>query len=239
MAKRFMVRARKDNIPKLSGHVIDKIKKAKIKKSVNYDVPHYAQTEEFTGSAACALMALKYINNKIRIGKEQEYDIWQEAVNGSVWTGSKYGIAYALAKRGARVGIISNVKDEGSERKLAVYEGINLDTLIASFNEIRNKAKAANIEEYNSDVSLKLIKKALSAKHLPILLVDAKGINPTLDSSPHWVVVSGYDKDTFFVNDPYSDSKITMDADAFKNTIGFDGDNHMIVVDMKYYKPPK
>ncbi|MEM0086756.1 MAG: peptidase C39 family protein [Candidatus Micrarchaeaceae archaeon] len=239
MARRFLVRAKKDTAPKLSGHVIDKIKKAKIKKSINYTIPHYAQTEEFTGSAACALMALKYINNKTKLSKEEEYNIWQEAVNGSVWTGSRYGLAYALAKRGAKVGIVSNVQDEGYERKLAVYEGINLDTLIASFNEIRNRARAANIEEYNSDVSLKLIKKALSAKHLPILLVDAKSINPTLESSPHWVVVSGYDKDAFYVNDPYSDSRITMDEEAFKNTIGFSGNHHMIVVDMKYYKPPK
>ena len=115
-------------------------KRAKLKPQVNLEVPHYPQTEEFTSSAACAMMVLKFMNKNFKLSKEQEYGIWQEAVNGSVWHGSKYGIAYALAKRGARVKIISNTKDEGYDRKLAVYENVNLDTLTASFNEIKGKA---------------------------------------------------------------------------------------------------
>ena len=51
------------------------------------------------------MMVLKFNNPAFRLKKEQEYDIWQEAVNGSVWHGSKYGLAYALGKRGADVKI--------------------------------------------------------------------------------------------------------------------------------------
>ena len=69
----------------------------------------------------------------------EEYSIWQEAVNGSVWHGSKYGLAYSLAKRGAKVKIMSNTKDEGYDKKLAVYENVNLDTLTASYNETKQK----------------------------------------------------------------------------------------------------
>ena len=53
-------------------------------------------------------------------------------------------------ERGARTQIISNAKDEGYEKKLAVYEGINLDTLSSSFNEIREKVKAMKIKETNA-----------------------------------------------------------------------------------------
>ena len=221
------------------GSIIEKIKKAKIKDSVMFELPHYPQTEEFTSSAASAMMVLKYINPDFKLRREHEYDIWQEAVNGSVWHGSRYGLAYALAKRGAKVGIISNMKDEGYERKLAVYENINLDTLAASFNEIREKARSMDIDEELAPVSLNMIKKALSAKQIPIVLIDGKIINPYLESSPHWVVVKGYDKDGFYINDPYSDSTITIDPDVFKQAIGYDNNHTMIVVDTKSFDKSK
>ncbi|MDE1856039.1 MAG: peptidase C39 family protein [Candidatus Micrarchaeota archaeon] len=210
-----------------------RIKKAKIKDSVMFDIPHYPQTEEFTSSAACAMMVLKYIDPNFKMKKESEFDIWQEAVNGSVWHGSRYGLAYALAKRGAKAGIITNAKDEGYEKKLAVYENVNLDTLSASFNEIKGKAQSLSVTEDIGTVTIQSIKKGLSAKSIPIVLIDAKVINPYLESSPHWVVVKGYDKDTFYINDPYSDSTITIDQDAFKQALGYDADNHMILVESK------
>ena len=210
--------------------VILKMKKAKIKDSVLVDMPSYAQTEDFTSSAACAMMVLKYVNPGFKFKREHEYSIWQEAVNGSVWYGSKYGLAYALAKRGAKVGIVSNTKDEGYEKKMAVYENVNLDTLIASFNEIRQKSETAGVEEEHGVVNLNTIKKALSSNHIPIVLIDARIINSYLDSMPHWVVVKGYDKDTFYVVDPYSDSTITLGTDAFKSALGFDNNYHMVAV---------
>ncbi len=216
-----------------------KQKATKIKESVMLDIPNYAQTEEFTSSAACAMMVLKYINPAFQFRKENEYSIWQEAVNGSVWHGSKYGIAYALAKRGAKVSIVSNVKDEGYDKKIAVYENVNLDTLIASFNEIKGKAKAMKIEENYAQVTPQGIKRALSTKHIPIVLMDARIVNQYLEPSPHWVVVKGYDKDTFYINDPYSNSTITIDADAFKSSLGFDNNYHMIVVDSKHFNAGK
>jgi len=208
----------------------------KIKESVMLPIPTYPQSEEFTSSAACAIMVLKYINPNMKFRKEHEFDIWKEAVSGSVWHGSRYGLAYALAKRGAKVAIMSNVKDEGYEKKLAVYENVNLDTLAASFNEIKEKAKQMNIEEEHAQVTTQAIKKALSSKYIPILLINAQTINPYLESSPHWVVIKGYDKDAFYINDPYSDSTITIAADAFKSAIGFDNNTHMILVNMPQSK---
>ncbi len=217
--------------------IISKIKNTKIKDKILLDIPLYAQTEDFTSSAACAMMALKYLNKNFKLKKEIEYGIWQEAVNGSVWYGSKYGLAYALAKRGADVSIMSNTKDEGYETKMAVYENVNLKTLSASFNEIRQKAQDIGIEEEHTVAfSINHIKKALSAGHIPIVLIDAKSVNSYLkedESMPQWVVVKGYDNDNFYINDPYSYSTITLATDAFRSALGFDGDYHMIVINSK------
>lgn len=202
----------------------------KLKESKIYEIPNYAQTEEFTSSAACAMMALKYLNKGLKMKKETEFSIWQEAVSGSVWHGSRYGLAYALAKRGAKTQIVSNAKDEGYEKKLAVYEGINLDTLSSSFNEIKKKAKDMKIKEEYGVTSVNMIKKLLNAGKIPIVLVNANVLNPYLEASPHWVVVKGYDKDTFYINDPYSDSTITMEPQVFKSALGYENEYHMIAV---------
>jgi len=216
------------------GSHIERIKKAKIKDKVLLDLPHYPQTEDFTSAAACAMMVLKHLNNRFQLKKENEYDIWQEAVSGSVWYGSKYGLAYALAKRGADVAIISNTQDEGYDKRMAVYENVNLDTLAASFNEIKQKAYDAGIEEeYTQNVSLTTIKKALSAGYIPIILIDAKAVDTYLDSMPHWVVVKGYDKDNVYINDPYSDSTITLDNESLKAALGFENDTHIILIKRK------
>jgi hypothetical protein len=206
----------------------------KLKKYKMYEISTYAQSEEFTSAAACAMMVLKYLKTSFKPKKETEFDIWQEAVNGSVWHGSKYGLAYALGKRGLKSEIISsNTKDEGYERKLAVYDGINLDTLKSSFLEIKEKTRKMGIKESYGIVTTNMIKKQLSSGYIPIILVDASALNPYMESSPHWVVIKGYDNETFYLNDPYSDSTLTMETDLFKSVIGFDNEYHMIAVKAK------
>ncbi len=197
------------------------------------DIPSYAQSEEFTSAAACAMMALKYLDRNFKMRRNTEYEIWRDAVSGSVWHGSRYGLAYALAKRNARPEIYSSVKDEGYEKKLAVYEGVNLSTLKASFDEVRNKVRAMKIKEVYGDVTLNTLKKQLDNGKIPIVLIDANALNSYLDSFPHWVTVKGYDKDTMYINDPYSDSTIAIESEGLKAALGYDNEYHMVCVNAK------
>ena len=184
-------------------------------------------------------MVLKALNKNFKLKKDVEEKIWQEAVNGSVWYGSKYGLAYALAKRGAEVAIMSNTKDEGYEKTMAVYENINLDALSASFSEIKQKATEMGIEEeYISNANIQLIKKALSSNYIPIILIDLKAIlggekSEEMESLPHWVVVKGYDKNNFYINDPYSYHTIALDPESLKSALGYENNFHMILVKKK------
>ncbi|MCL5412517.1 MAG: peptidase C39 family protein [Candidatus Marsarchaeota archaeon] len=198
-----------------------------------FDIPTYAQSEEFTSAAACAIMVLKYSKRGFKGTREDEFEIWQDAVNGSVWHGSRYGLAYALAKRGLKPMIVSNFKDEGYERRLAVYDGVKLETLMASFAEIKKKAAALRVREVCMQTSANLLKKQISSGRIPIALVNISAINPSLEPSPHWVVVKGYDKDAFYINDPYSDSTVAMQPEVFKNALGFDNECCIVSVSAK------
>jgi hypothetical protein len=208
----------------------------RLKDSKLFEIPNYAQTYEFTSSAASIMMVLKYLNKNYKMKKSEEFEIWQDAISGSVWHGSRYGLAYALVKRGALPMIISNVKDEGYEKKLAVFEGINLDTLNSSFNEIRKKTLEYNVKEQYGVTTINTIKKQINSNRIPIVLVNANALNPYLEPSPHWVVVKGYDKDTFYINDPYSDSTVAMDPDTFKTAMGYESEHHMISVSARSFK---
>ena len=211
--------------------------KTTIRKSKIFNIPTYAQKEEFTSSAACALMVLKYLNKNLQMSKENEFEIWREAVSGSVWHGSRYGLAYALAKRGAKTEIITNVKDEGFEKTMAVYEGVNLDTLSASFNEIKQKSNDMKIKETVQAVSMNKIKEQINKNKIPIVLVDANALNPYMEKAPHWVIIKGYDEDSIYLNDPYSDNTVTMTQDMFKNVLGYENNYHMILANTRGFDP--
>ena len=211
--------------------------KTTIRKSKIFNIPTYAQKEEFTSSAACALMVLKYLNKNLQMSKENEFEIWREAVSGSVWHGSRYGLAYALAKRGAKTEIITNVKDEGFEKTMAVYEGVNLDTLSASFNEIKQKSNNMKIKETVQAVSMNKIKEQINKNKIPIVLVDANALNPYMEKAPHWVIIKGYDEDSIYLNDPYSDNTVTMTQDMFKRVLGYENNYHMILANTRGFDP--
>ncbi len=209
-----------------------------------YEIPNYPQSEEFTGSAACVMMVLKYINKDFKMKKEAEFDIWKDAIGGSIWHGSKYGIAYALAKRGAQPRIISNnLKDEGYEKKLAVYEGTNLETLKASYNEIREKVKSLKIPEEYKRINTNTVKSEINAGRIPIVLVNSGYLegekNPEKSTGPQWVVVKGYDADTFYINDPFSDNTVEINPQLFKTVLGYDSELNLISISTRKPAPKK
>ena len=74
--------AKKSKTTKKENKFISKIKKTKIKDKVMFELPHYPQSDEFTSSAASAMMVLKFLNDSFKFKKESEYMIWQESVNG-------------------------------------------------------------------------------------------------------------------------------------------------------------
>lgn len=62
------------------------------------------------------------------------------------------------------------------------------------------------------------------------MLVNANALDPSRKPDPQWVVVRGYDRDSFYINDPYSDGTITMEPQVFRGALGYESECHMIAV---------
>ena len=43
-------------------------------------------------------------------------------------------------------------------------------------------------------------------------------------------MVKGYDKDLFYINDPYTDSTVSMEPEQFKEVLGFENEYNVILV---------
>ncbi|BCS91353.1 MAG: hypothetical protein ARM1_0810 [Candidatus Micrarchaeota archaeon] len=208
-------------------------------KGVHFNIPIVGQSEEFTSAGACGLMLLayrerKYLKQDESKLKSLEYSIWQDAMKGSVIHGSRYGLAYALAKRGFNVKIITNIRNEGYERAIAVNNGINLLTLEAAFKEIKELALKSNIEEkIVKNITAETIKNIMREKMIPIVLVDLSKLHEDLegmDPTPHWVIVKEFFENDFVINDPYLYNSLTLSKSMLNSILGINNDKAVIAV---------
>ncbi len=61
--------------------------------SIQLNIPFYRQHYDFTCGPASLMMAMKYLDKEVRLGKELELDLWREGTlvsclwNKQVWSG--------------------------------------------------------------------------------------------------------------------------------------------------------
>jgi uncharacterized protein YvpB len=93
------------------------------------------------------------------------------------------------------------------------------------------------IKETVQAVSMNKIKEQINKNKIPIVLVDANALNPYMEKAPHWVIIKGYDEDSIYLNDPYSDNTVTMTQDMFKSVLGYENNYHMILANTRGFDP--
>ena len=68
--------------------------------SIHLDLPFYRQHWDFTCGPASLMMAMKYLDDGVRLDRDLEIDVWREANLVAARGTSRYGLAYAAAVRG-------------------------------------------------------------------------------------------------------------------------------------------
>ena len=76
--------------------------------SIHLDIPFYRQHYDFTCGPASLMMAMKYLDNDLRLGKDLEIDLWREGSLMTVYGTSRYGLAYSAMVRGFSASVTSN-----------------------------------------------------------------------------------------------------------------------------------
>jgi len=197
--------------------------------SITIKLPFYKQSQDFTCGAACLLMAMGAFDKKIELTQESEIDIWRESNLVELYGTCRYGLALSAWKRGFSPRIVSN--SEGILYECIIEEcnlEVDREMLRFFFEDMRTRCKIAGICEERGTVTVEIIKEALIKREIPIVLSNALMVSD--EDIPHWVVVSGFEADKAFVNNPLNEMPEIVDIENFKKGIGYKGKSCMISV---------
>lgn len=162
------------------------------------NIPFYPQSTEFTCDPACLMMALKYFNF-LNFSRELEFDIWREAYGIGIPGCMPQGLAFSALARGLKVSLICKRENiiqiseklaKGEDREIALFTS----------KKLFEKTKEMNVIDKNPE--LKDIEEALLSNKIPLVMMHMDLLHKI--DSPHWVVVTGFDKKNVWINDPYN-----------------------------------
>jgi Peptidase_C39 like family len=165
-------------------------------------VPFYAQVSQFTCGPACVMMAMKFFKPELKLRKELEFEIWREANLVESYGTSREGLALAAARRGFDVYTMGHSMPHSFVDAIAErVPGIDYKMLELLYNDTKARFKSMRLRNLTSEVELQKMKIVLQNSHVPILLTSTSLFGEK-DGLPHWIVLTGYGKDGWYVNNP-------------------------------------
>ena len=174
---------------------------------VHTPMPWYQQRTAFTCGPAALMMAIAGLKPEYRPGLTEELQIWREATTIFMTSGHggchPLGLALAAKRRGcdAEVWISQRqalfVDGVRSEDKKAIIENVH--------NDFVKQARAAGIAVHYQNIDQATLARACDSGAVPIVLISTYRMDRK--KAPHWVAVSGYDEQCFYVHDPDPDEK--------------------------------
>ena len=177
------------------------------------------------------MMAMKYYEEKLRLSKNLEMDIWREANMVEIYGTSRYGLAFSAAKRGFHAAIFANIRRAGFFKELEPIIGkVDESMLSFFFKERRRRCAELRVDEKRVDsISQDLLEDTLKSNSVPVVLSNTEYFSA--ENVPHWIVVSGIDDKFLYFNNPLGrTAHQRIGLDSLNNVIGYKGDQCMISV---------
>jgi ribosomal protein S18 acetylase RimI-like enzyme len=167
------------------------------------DIPYYAQTLDFTCGPACLMMAMMHFDQHLKLNRSMELALWKEATLIFMTSGlggcDPFGLAVAAVRRGYQCRVIlSNDKIPflSSVRSQEKKEVIRL-----VHEQLKDEAHKLGVTTHFSDFTFQDIASALRNDEVPIVLISTYRLHRV--RAPHWVVVTGFDRNYIYCHDPY------------------------------------
>jgi ribosomal-protein-alanine acetyltransferase len=170
-------------------------------------LPWYEQNTTFTCGPAALMMAMAGLKPAYKPNLSEELQIWREATTIFMTSGHggchPLGLALAAKRRGFKAEVWINQRQplfvEGvrNHEKKSIIESVHMDFV--------DQAKAAGIKIIYDNINQATLIKACKRGAVPVILISTFRMDRK--KAPHWVTVSGYDEQCFYVHDPDPDEK--------------------------------
>ncbi len=170
-------------------------------------VPYYQQTQEFTCGSAALLMAMHALDPAVVPDRKLELRIWREATTIYMTSGHGGCGPYGLAVSAHRRGFDTEVWVNGQESELFVdsVRGEDKKAVIRAVQEdLLEEMAACGIPLHHGALSVDDLQREFEAGGIPVVLISSWRIYHT--RSPHWLVVTGFDRRFVYVHDPFVDT---------------------------------
>ena len=166
------------------------------------EMPWIRQSTPFTCGPAALMMAMSGVSKDYIPSRHEELQIWREATTIFMTSGHggchPLGLALAARQRGFSAEVWINTRKtlfvDGvrNANKKRVIELVHKDYL--------EQAKASGIRIHYSDIRQDRLISALNHNAIPLVMISTWRLEGK--KAPHWVTVSGYDKQCLYVHDP-------------------------------------
>jgi hypothetical protein len=197
---------------------------------VHLDIPFYRQHYDFTCGPASLMMAMKYLDCDLRLGKDVEIDLWREGNLIAVCGTSRYGLAYSAAVRGFSARVTSNTGGIDFEKFFPPLDDPDIQVLKDHFYERRARCRKLGVRERQETITGKTICNALFLDHVPLIVTNTLFCSE--ENLPHWVAVTGIDDKCMYFNNPLDAKprKRKIGLPDLQKFIGYQGDQSMVEV---------
>ncbi len=159
------------------------------------DVPYFQQTRTATCGPACLMMVMKYWDPSLEFSRRFEFQLWKKSYSLFFFGGTfQFGLATAATTLGFKTEIYQKQRFSDGYPRFP-----QLARLIE--NIVSHKSRRMHIPILYGQENLNVIGDALRQSIPPIVFIN---LYPILGENVfHWVVVTGIDEQTVFINDPY------------------------------------
>ena len=199
--------------------------------SIHLDIPFYRQHYDFTCGPASLMMAMKYLDNDVHLGKDLEIDLWREGNLVAVWGTSRYGLAYSAAVRGFLARVTSNTGGiDFVDRFVPPLNAPDMQMLKDHFYERRIRCRKLGVREKQETITGKTIRKSLFSNHVPLIVTNSLFFSQ--ENLPHWVAVTGIDDKCMYFNNPLDSypRKRKIELPALPKFVGYNDSQSMVEV---------
>ncbi|MBT4804855.1 hypothetical protein HON71_01655 [Candidatus Woesearchaeota archaeon] len=163
----------------------------------------YLQTTNFTTAASALLTILHHFNPKIKLSKENEFEIWKKTVNLPTRGSSIFALANYAQLSGLNPKVIVETKKYNFP-DYRFYRYKKEDVEQAKFSDLQHLKEAGknNVLIEKKEIDFKDIKNELKKNNLLLLRLNTKPIRNEKRNTSNFIIVSGYENNYYHIFDP-------------------------------------